>query len=298
MRKSINNDYRKIHDDSFLLELYTNLTKENPEIIAHHWHNEPEVILCVDGAIDVNCNGETFKLSKNDILFINSSQIHSLHIYPFTKSITFVFDLNSCISQRLDTCDQKFILPLKNLEITITSGLTFQSGNVDRKEELVDIIKHIIDLETNRPYAYQITLKGYLFLMMSILISTSPVNRYKNQEYKNIVKNYESLKTVLDYFDNNYKEKISIDELAKLIHMSTPYFCKYFKNFTGNTPVDYINMIRIENAVRLIKTSNKRIIDIAYEVGFQNFSYFSKVFKKNKNISPSEYRASLDEISE
>lgn len=295
MRRSINNDYRKINGDSFLLELYSNITKENPDITAHHWHNEPEVIFCVDGAIDVNCNGETFKMSKNDILFINSSQIHSLHIYPFSKSLIFVFDLNSCISQRMDICDQKYILPLKNLEIMITSGLAFQNENKNKKDELVEIINHIIDLETNRPYAYQIGLKGYLFLMLSIFVSACPINKYQNQQYKNIVKNYESLKTVLDYFDNNYKEKIKIGDLAKLTHMSTPYFCKYFKSFTGNTPVDYINMIRIENAVKLLKTSNKRIIDIAYEVGFQNFSYFSKVFKKIKKISPTEYRDSLGE---
>ena len=79
-----------------------------------------------------------------------------------------------------------------------------------------------------------------------------------------------------------------------MAHMSVSYFCKYFKKFTGNSPMDYLNLVRVENAARLLRMTDKKILDIAFEVGFQNFSYFSKVFKRYKNLSPSVYRTSLE----
>ena len=60
--------------------------------------------------------------------------------------------------------------------------------------------------------------------------------------------------------------------------------------------MDYLNMVRIENAAKLLKMTDHKIIDIAYEVGFQNFSYFSNIFRRYKNVSPSEYRQMIDNV--
>ena len=123
MKKSFSNDYRKIKDDSYMLEVYDNIQKDNEELVPYHWHREPEVMFCYEGAVDISCNGETFQLKKGDILFINSSQIHSVHIYPYTETLTFVFALDSLISRRMDECDIKYILPLKNMETIIVSSV-------------------------------------------------------------------------------------------------------------------------------------------------------------------------------
>ena len=72
--------------------------------------------------------------------------------------------------------------------------------------------------------------------------------------------------------------------------MNSQYFCRFFKSVIGKTPIDYINNYRIEKSVELLVTTNDKILNICYSVGFDNFSYFIKTFKKIKNCTPSEYR--------
>lgn len=294
MKKSFNNDYRKIQDDSYLLEVYDNIQQEKGERVPYHWHREPEVVLCYRGEVAISCNGETFRMKQDDILFINSSQIHAVNILPHSENLSFVFDLDSLISRNMDECDRNFLLPLKNMETVLVSAVISEAEYKQNHQELMRIVRHVIDLETIHPYGYQLELKGELFRLLYLLVRISALRPFKDHQQRSIVKNYEYMKDVLQYFEEHYTESIRTEELANMAHMSVSYFCKYFKRFTGNSPMDYLNLVRVENAARLLRMTDKKILDIAFEVGFQNFSYFSKVFKRYKNLSPSVYRTSLE----
>ncbi len=294
MKKSINNDYRKIQDNSYLLEVYYNLQGEKGERVPYHWHHEPEIMFCYRGRVDIQCNGETFHMREDDILFINSSQIHAVAIQPHSETVSFVFDIDSLISQNMDECDRHFLLPLKNLETIIVSAIISEKEYKQNHQELLAVVRCIIDLNTIHPYGYQLELKGLLFRLLYLLVRTSALRPFKDHQQRSIVKNYEYMKNVLRFFEEHYKESVRIEELAIMAHMSVSYFCKYFKKFTGSSPMDYLNLIRVENAARLLRMTDKKILDIAFEVGFQNFSYFSKVFKRYKLMSPSVYRNSLE----
>ena len=100
----------------------------------------------------------------------------------------------------------------------------------------------------------------------------------------------ERLKRALGYIKENYREKISIDAIAKEVNLTRYHFCRVFKSLTGQTPVEYINYYRINQALRLLKDENLKITDIAFDLGFNNLSYFVKKFKEYKNCTPSEYR--------
>ena len=294
MKKSINNDYRKIQEDSYLLEVYDQAQTDKGERVPYHWHYEPEVVYCYQGEVEIRCNGEVFRLQKDDLLFINSSQIHSVYIPPYSRDISFVFDLESLISRNMDECDRNFLLPLKNMETVIVSSIINEAEYRHQHQKLLETVKHIIDMETIRPFGYQLELKSDLFLFLYLLVRTSAMRPYKDRRQRGVVKSYEHMKDVLNHFDRHYKEKIHIEELADLAHMSVSYFCKYFKQFTGSSPMDYLNMYRVDKAAKLLRMTDQRVIDVAYEVGFQNFSYFSKIFKRYKQMSPTEYRNSLE----
>ena len=95
------------------------------------------------------------------------------------------------------------------------------------------------------------------------------------------------------YFNEHYSEDISIDEYAQTHHFSVSWFIRNFKHCTGSTPMQYILSKRIYNAEILLQDSSYNITEISEIVGYDNPLYFSRIFKKAKGMSPSEYRKSI-----
>ena len=102
------------------------------------------------------------------------------------------------------------------------------------------------------------------------------------------------LRQVITYIAEHFKEKIYIDELAKMINVSADYFTKMFKDSIGKTPIDYINGLRINHSMRLLTTLDIPMAEIADIIGFCNANYFHKIFKQYMGTSPLAYRKSQE----
>lgn len=95
---------------------------------------------------------------------------------------------------------------------------------------------------------------------------------------------------VLDFIDANYTKEISLQSVAELLHMTTTGFSRFFKKSTGIRFSDYVMQKRIQQAIHLLKTSEKTVLEIALECGYNNSANFYKAFKKITELSPSDYR--------
>ncbi len=95
------------------------------------------------------------------------------------------------------------------------------------------------------------------------------------------------------YFNEHYSEPISIDAYAAEHHFSTSWFIRNFKLYTGSTPMQYILSKRIYNAEALLQNTQYNVTEIARIVGYDNPLYFSRIFRKAKGLSPSEYRKNI-----
>lgn len=99
------------------------------------------------------------------------------------------------------------------------------------------------------------------------------------------------------YFNEHYSEDISIDEYAETHHVSVSWFIRNFKQYTGSTPMQYILSKRIYNAEILLQDNTYNVTEVARIVGYDNPLYFSRIFKKVKGLSPSEYRKNINILS-
>lgn len=95
------------------------------------------------------------------------------------------------------------------------------------------------------------------------------------------------------YFHANYHKPISIEDFAASYHMSISWFIRNFKEYTGSTPAQYLLSLRISNAQTLLESTSYNITEIANIVGYDNPLYFSRIFKKQIGMSPSEFRKQL-----
>lgn len=98
------------------------------------------------------------------------------------------------------------------------------------------------------------------------------------------------IEQAIRFIDRNFKNDISLQELAQSLYMSPSYLSVKFKDTVGMTFIDYVKMKRIDQASALLTETTKKIADIAREVGYDDEKYFSRVFKKEKGVSPQQFR--------
>jgi AraC-like DNA-binding protein len=96
---------------------------------------------------------------------------------------------------------------------------------------------------------------------------------------------------ICKYLNRHYKHEIDFDRLARGLQTSQAALCRFFKRATGRTMTQYVNEIRVGAAAQLLKSTDQSILEIAFKVGFGNYSNFNRQFKRIKDFSPRELRA-------
>ena len=92
----------------------------------------------------------------------------------------------------------------------------------------------------------------------------------------------------------NFDKEISLAEIAAVANMALTTFCNFFKEHYRVTFVEYLNEIRIGHACKLLTEKNKNVVEAAYQCGFNNLANFNRQFKKLKNMTPTEYRRTIN----
>lgn len=103
-------------------------------------------------------------------------------------------------------------------------------------------------------------------------------------------KNSDVIKKAIQYISKNYANNLSLELVANHVHLNPTYFSTLFKQSTGSSFKEYLNMVRIEESKRLLSNTDYSLIDIAVATGFEDQSYFTKVFKKYTGLTPKQFR--------
>ncbi|HYK45064.1 MAG TPA: AraC family transcriptional regulator, partial [Parafilimonas sp.] len=104
-----------------------------------------------------------------------------------------------------------------------------------------------------------------------------------------LLKEQQRIQQVYHFIETNYHEQIDVNEVARLCHLTTAAFCRYFKKSTHYTFTDFLNHFRINQSKKILM-QNKSVTEACYESGFENISYFNKTFKKFAGENPSVFR--------
>ena len=108
------------------------------------------------------------------------------------------------------------------------------------------------------------------------------------------IRHAQAIHLCMQYMDNHYYDKITLEKLAEMVYLSPSYLSRIFKKETGYTINEYLIQVRIEKAKRLLHRKDLRVTDVADAVGFDDQSYFTKVFRRMVGTTPLKYKMKIN----
>lgn len=281
-------EHKQHGDTMFPAALYSVTHNMKVRILPHHWHSELEFIYLSIGEATFTIDDEDILLKAGECIFVNSGQIHSGISKTSTCTYFSVVFNTDFLTTPFDAC-HNFFDKIKTNKFKIHKH--FKPEN-PLDEKIILELKNIIKELSDKKVAYELSVKSKLLSIFTIIFRNKLyVSVTNSSKDLTTLKKYNTLKQILSYIYENYDKKIKLTDIGEALNLTPQYLCKFFKDMTSTSIVDYINHYRIETASSLLKISTLSITDIALECGFDNISYFNRVFKKELKCTPSEFRA-------
>lgn len=261
--------------------------KDNINQIQIHWHEEIEIVYIEKGIVEINIDLQNYIAKSDSIYFIKPLSLHSMKLYNNKENYfsSMVFNLSMLQSSLADGSVVKYLAPILNNQNDLPLCI---DSNCIAYNEILQCILNIFKCFKEKNKAFELEIKSHLLFLFSLLYKYDLITEKTNKNISG--KSPENIRKILNYIKENYSTPISIKEIAEISGFSEYHFMKFFKKHIGMTCVEYINLYRLEQAANLLTSTEKSIMDIALEVGFNNVSYFNKLFKNTYNLTPKKYR--------
>lgn len=230
---------------------------KNGRTVWLHFHQSPEFLLVHEGQILVTCNGVDQVYSENEIVIINSNDMHKVR--PLTDTAFY-----DCLIIDLSICD--------------IGQLPERSSNL----KAVELFKTIMQELRHQEPLYREVVIGYVKVFQSILVRHASEHAISEDE----VRKYQYLRKAVNYMYQHFTENLTLDDISNAIPLSKYYLSHIFKELTGHSIMSNLNYIRCNNALSMITTGKYSIAEVAYASGFSDHSHFTKTYKKAFGKTP------------
>lgn len=279
MRKSELVESKRHGTLDFPIEYYY-VNKENLRyVMPIHWHREFEIIRVIDGELTAFVDNTEYKLIKGDVLLVECGCLHRGEPQNCIYECV-VFDVNMLRRQPSGTVD-KIMSALGDSELDVYRKVSHNTMAHKKAGDLFDALK-------KKTKYYEFYVYGLLFELFAELCFDGYFTEQKKNTHPRQTK---ALANLISWLQSNFTESVNLDRLSEISGFSKKYLCRVFKEYTSKTVVDYINELRIENAC--LEMKHKSITEAAYDSGFNDLSYFCKVFKNHLGITPGEYKRNI-----
>ncbi len=251
-----------------------------------HWHESFEIIYCGGGRIQATLWGQTYILCAGDLLVVLPQAVHSIQRFGKEKGEYFniIFAPSLLQGADEDPCYAKYVLPFVNGQRAMES---FHPAGSDFCQAAAPCILSLIAHRHESRSTHELLVKSGLFQLLHIMTRHSAPAGGSGHGLHIA---YSRLKNALYYVQSCYDQEVSVREAADRCGFSESYFMKLFKEFTGKSFNAFLVDYRLELAAKQLAETDYKIIDVAWNCGFHNHSYFTRAFQKKYRMTPLAYR--------
>lgn len=250
-----------------------------------HWHNDMEIIYVKKGAGQVLVDLVPYPVKAGDIVFVYPGQLHSIEQTEDAcmEYENIIFQLSLLAGSGEDLCNRQFFGPLLQNRIALPVYLFPESPFYTEVNRCLDKLD---TLSGCKEAARALGVKGQLFELFYLLFQYFPNATPARRTSRSL----DSMKLIVKHVETHYREKLSIRDMADLCGFSCSHFMKFFKQYMGTSFTAYLNDYRLTMAARMLKVSRDTVSVVAAECGFENLSYFNRLFRRKFDVTPTQYR--------
>lgn len=236
-----------------------------PSLIPH-WHEHFEFLFFEKGHCNAFCDGKRFPVDAGDLIVANSTQVHS-------------FTAESAVDFRALIVSRDLLQDIEYADTVLQNKIPADPF----VKECFSVLTH--EYSHMRPGS-DLLIKSQVYALFAHLFfhyadkKTAPERPLQRERLDNI----------FWYISENYAEEIAPGILAKQLHVTESYFCRFFKASTGMTLTQYLLEYRIKKAQLLLTQTDDPVARIAENVGIPDANYFSRIFRKRTGKTPLQYR--------
>ncbi len=278
---------------SFPFEVsFSEIRKLSKGYVKLHWHDELQISIVTKGSVEFIVGEKSYVLKNGQAIFINTQRIHMAKSVGDEDCIYHSINFDARLLKMFpgSIIEQKYIEPV--LTADNLNSIEFY-GNSQWEKDILGHIGDIINADVIKQKGYE--LKIYISLLNFWLLLVENENDIFSKKTEPKPINEQRIKDVLSFIHNNYGKKITLQDIADSVFVSKGECCRFFKKSLKMSPYDYLINYRINESMKLLKSSSNSILDIAENVGFNNVSHYIQIFKKKTGLTPHEYRNSKDE---
>ena len=279
---------KKKHGDELLpFVIYGTMMPTLFSTFPLHCHEEFEMVLCDCGKCTYTISGEDIELGFGDILVMMPWVLHSFRLAKkedYFLAATYLISIDMIDNHSVDICSSQYFAPIKGRRCSDYCVLRFGS---EHYEEFRSIAVPMFDIFFDRPSFYELKLKSMVGELLFKLLSYGYIEIKSEPPEGNDVR---IVRKVVDYIAENYMKNITLAGLADLVNLSETGLSRLFRSITGMSCIDYVIEYRMTKAMGMLRSTDKPVIEVAFDTGFNNISYFNRTFKKHCHQTPSEFR--------
>lgn len=271
-----------IEDDLFRIR-YVN-EKGYTEMKKTHFHDSYEMYYILKGKKLYFINDKLYKAEKGDLVIVNPHDVHKTSSIEKSEAERILINFRYEFMEELFKAQKVALLPFEK-------GSRRLRLNVKEQFQIENILSGIIKECETMEYGYVSSVKAMLF---TLLINVYRIN-FKQETVEDTPSSSIEKKVldVVNYICSNFQNDITLNSIANKFYLSPSYLSRVFKKITAFHMSEYIQIVRVKEAQRLLRETNSKVIEISEKVGFTQIAHFNKTFRKITNTTPLKYRKNM-----
>ncbi|WP_310601824.1 AraC family transcriptional regulator [Anaerosporobacter sp.] len=251
----------------------------------YHEHDFPQISVILSGKGKYLIDDELFEVEAGDILFFDSKvRHHNVVVNDKEPMVEFFVGFADIHFQNM---------PENSIDFGVYPKIMHMKSHIKREVSKI-CYDMIAEYQSGQP-GTELMVKAYMIQLLIQVVRglTIDVQKTEVEQFENYNRSY-VVKRIINYLNENYEQRISLEQIAHNMYLSPVYISKIFKEETGESPINYLIKIRLEKAKELLQVSNSGSIkNVAKQVGYEDVYHFSKLFKKYYGISPMYYKKNV-----
>ena len=254
--------------------------------VPWHWHKDLEVIYIAKGNLILYIQDEMIPLHQEESVFINANVLHAVKKHSQNCiAYSFVFSTKLISNNEHDLYENQYVTPL--VTSTNIPYIKFTNTIPWHKEASVCILQAFKQYEEGS-YGYEFLVKEQFLHLWYLMVYHF---QNKIQDTPKETMDASRIKLMLDYIHTQFQDTITLQQIAQSANISNREAIRCFQKMLKDTPISYVMKYRIHQAIHYLVDTDLSITEISSLCGFENPSYFTKIFKRIMKVTPKSYRS-------